>query len=553
MKIRYQLGFVAGGLSLLIVLMFAVTMYTTNKQKSDGLVINLAGRQRMLSQKITKEIYKHHTEMQYEKSGVSKTRVSIRKTVKIFDQTLTALANSGRAPLGLDPDNTKYQQCPKVTEPAYSQLKKVKMLWDDFSAHVDDYLKKPVDGKEALAFIETHNMNLLKEMNTAVGMMQKQSEARVRQLIVFQAVGIGVGFFLMVFSIIVIRRLVRRLDESSEIAQALRYGDLTKRFARWEKRGAAPDEIGALAKSLNGFVKFFHVAVKEINKGAGELDSASTDMNRVAELLSGKSNDSAEMIEGAKGASDEMSSDMNVVAAAMEELTTNTQQIAASTSQINSTIMGISKNTGKAQKISEQAVKRVETASKKVGELGEAANTIEKVSESIGEISEQTNLLALNATIEAARAGEAGKGFAVVATEIKALAQQTTDATQKIKESIVWIQDSTSSAVDEIKNITDVINQVNDIVSTIAMAVEEQTGTIAEIDENVSQGAYALQEVNANVAKTSSAASDINRDMGELNQSIQEVSDTTRQISTSAGTLSGLAAKLKEMVNNFTV
>lgn len=553
MKIRYQLGFVAGGLSLLIVLMFAVTMYTTNKQKSDGLVINLAGRQRMLSQKVTKEIYKYQADIQYERPGISKTLVSIQKTVKIFDQTLTALTDSGRAPLGLDPDNTEYQQCPKATEPAYSRLKKVKTIWDDFSVHVNDYLKDPVNGKENLAFIETHNMILLKEMNTAVGMMQKQSEARVRQLIIFQAVGIGLGFFLMLLSIIIIRRIVSRLDRSSEIAQALRYGDLTKRFARWEKQGAEPDEIGALAKSLNGFVKFFHLAVKDINEGAGELDSASTDMNRVAELLSEKADDSAERIEGTKGVTDEMSSDMNAVAAAMEELTTNTQQIATSTSQIKTTIMGISENTGAARKISEQAVERVETASKKVGELGKAANTIEKVSEAIGEISEQTNLLALNATIEAARAGEAGKGFTVVATEIKALAQQTTDATQKIKESIVWIQDSTSSAVGEIQDITDVINQVNDIVSTIAMAVEEQTGTIAEIDENVSQGAYALQEVNANVAKTSSAATNINQDMGELHKSIQDVSDTTNQINTSAGTLSGLAAKLKEMVDHFTI
>ncbi|MCG8550307.1 MAG: methyl-accepting chemotaxis protein, partial [Desulfobacterales bacterium] len=466
MKIRYQLNFMVGGLSLLIVLMFIVTMYTTNKQKSEGLVINLAGRQRMLSQKITKEIYKYHMETLSEKSGSSKALISIRKTGKIFDQTLTALADSGAAPLGLDPDNTAYQQCPKATEPAYSQLKKVKKLWNDFHGHVDHYLENPGNHAEDLAFIKTHNLSLLKEMNTAVGMMQKQSEARVRQLIIFQAVSIGVGFVLMTFSIIVIRKLIIRLDKSSEIARDLRSGDLTKRFLKWEKQGTKPDEIGRLSKSLNGFVKFFHLAIKDINKGAGDLNSASADMNRVAELLSEKSEDSSRRIERSKDLSDEMSSDMNRVLAAMEELTTNTQQIAASTSQISSSIMGISTNTGEARKISKQAVEKVETASKKVAELGEAADTIQRVSESIGEISEQTNLLALNATIEAARAGEAGKGFAVVATEIKALAQQTTDATQKIEESIVWIQNSTSSAVGEIQNITDVINQVNDVVST---------------------------------------------------------------------------------------
>ena len=50
----------------------------------------------------------------------------------------------------------------------------------------------------------------------------------------------------------------------------------------------------------------------------------------------------------------------------------------------------------------------------------------------IGDITGQINLLALNATIESARAGEAGRGFAVVAAEVKNLANQAKQATDKI-------------------------------------------------------------------------------------------------------------------------
>lgn len=56
------------------------------------------------------------------------------------------------------------------------------------------------------------------------------------------------------------------------------------------------------------------------------------------------------------------------------------------------------------------------------------------VAQQINAIARQTNLLALNATIESARAGEAGRGFAVVAGEVKALALQTSTATDEIAE-----------------------------------------------------------------------------------------------------------------------
>lgn len=67
----------------------------------------------------------------------------------------------------------------------------------------------------------------------------------------------------------------------------------------------------------------------------------------------------------------------------------------------------------------------------KTTELQETMAQLAVIVAAIKDIAAQTDMLALNAAIEAARAGEAGRGFAVVATEVKKLAGDTRQATDR--------------------------------------------------------------------------------------------------------------------------
>ncbi|MCA0406769.1 MAG: methyl-accepting chemotaxis protein [Proteobacteria bacterium] len=116
--------------------------------------------------------------------------------------------------------------------------------------------------------------------------------------------------------------------------------------------------------------------------------------------------------------------------------------------------------------------------------LRQSLGEISSVAQAIAAIAQQTNLLALNATIEAARAGEAGKGFAVVASEVKALSQQTQQATERISQTIERVRASALSSIEGISTFSGAITGLREAFDTVAVAIERQSDRTHEIDES---------------------------------------------------------------------
>jgi transcriptional regulator with GAF, ATPase, and Fis domain len=127
-----------------------------------------------------------------------------------------------------------------------------------------------------------------------------------------------------------------------------------------------------------------------------------------------------------------------------------------------------------ATRVAQDAVNRASDMTNEVEALGKASTAIGDVIKIISSIADQTNLLALNATIEAARAGEVGRGFAVVAGEVKDLARETAEATQRVAEQITGIQSSARTVSAGILTTSDTIGQMDAVQARMNEVLEEQ-------------------------------------------------------------------------------
>lgn len=207
MKLRSKLLMPLGLMLVYILAAFAYLYFSTQEQKYDGLSINLAGRQRMLSQKMSKELLLFLRDS--DKEGSSNKLSDLKNTIAVFDVTLKALRNSGNAPTTLNLNGNK-AFLPSASGEAKLKLDKVSTIWQAFKMNmVQAYENKD---EAAIAYVSANNTTLLAEMNAAVGLLQKQSENKVAGLLQNQAFGIILGIFFLFGGLLYIRRVISLLD-----------------------------------------------------------------------------------------------------------------------------------------------------------------------------------------------------------------------------------------------------------------------------------------------------------------------------------------------------
>jgi methyl-accepting chemotaxis protein len=283
--------------------------------------------------------------------------------------------------------------------------------------------------------------------------------------------------------------VAKALDDLARMLSALAEGDLTQRITA-EYEGAfsqLKNDANTMAERIGKTIAEIKLSAREVTNASAEISTSTTDLSQRTE---------------------EQAASLEETSASMEEISATVKKNAENAQQAN-------QFSAETREVAERGGAVVGDA---VGAMARIEESSRKISDIIGvidEIARQTNLLALNAAVEAARAGEAGRGFAVVATEVRSLAQRSSQAAKDIKELITNSSGQVKDGVDLVNragtSLTEIvasIKKVAGIVSDIAAASAEQaTGleqinkALAQMDE-VTQQNSALVEENAATAKT---------------------------------------------------
>jgi methyl-accepting chemotaxis protein len=354
-----------------------------------------------------------------------------------------------------------------------------------------------------------------------------RSKATLASITFVSGIGLALSLWLLALAL---GRLVRPVRELSEITRRIvEEGDLTQQV-----RIASDDEVGVLARQFSQLVE----RLREIPLALGQ---------------------SAQLLDGAVAALDRASTDQNAVvtrqATALQETQVTAEEIRQTSRVAARSAEGVLADIAKAEQAGQLGTAALEQSlqsmasilegakatARSISGLGERAQQIGGITGTVKDLADQSNMLALNAAIEAVRSGEHGKGFALVAREIRRLADQSIQSTERVREILEGVRGAVGDAVKGSEsgarqaeaNLEQLRNSAEHL-RALARVVQESSAAVRQI-------ATAVNQQDSGVAQVFAAVVDQNKMMEE---SIKQLEGTLKAVATLKEVSGGLAALL---------
>jgi len=178
------------------------------------------------------------------------------------------------------------------------------------------------------------------------------------------------------------------------------------------------------------------------------------------------------------------------------------------------------------------AVNKMNNSIEIINEISSSSKDMFKMINVINEIADQTNLLALNAAIEAARAGEAGVGFGVVASEIRKLAEETTNNAKLIEDALTTEITNIQKANQFNKDSGEFFNSLVKSIENFVNAMQDIFNNITEVSNNSSSLFVSIESIKDKSDKIKPDATKLKNIINTIENKFKQQQDINKEIET---------------------
>lgn len=269
------------------------------------------------------------------------------------------------------------------------------------------------------------------------------------------------------------------------------------------------DDIGLMMRSVHDSISSFATVISGIKTATEELKSVSDDFNNIF-------HDMEDSLKITQDSTHTIADNTVTQAAQTADMKEKIDAIGDLIAMISENVDALNASADKMQECNESAeniMGELIDISKKNGEAienvrgqskltNDSAQQIQTVTDIIADISNQTNLLALNASIEAARAGEHGRGFAVVAEQIRTLADQSRESTERINQLVADLMDKANVSVEITEKVSEAVSLQNekiDQTKEIFTILNGEIGQVGSAIEGISSEVEELKNHSDNI------------------------------------------------------
>lgn len=313
-RISTKIRILGAGLIITILSLIVLTIYLNQKNIKDSLLINISGKERMLTQQISKNIFYlyHQRKLDFNE---------LDNAVEEFKYILNTL-EKGNELRGIEA---------APTDAIAQQISKIIILWNSFNINVQTFKElivvKNDENEKKLEVhvnsIHTSNNKLLKEVDLLVSMYTQYSEKKTHTIKNFQYGGAFILFLLIIYSILQLRKIESHANDFLQYSKDIINMQVENKPIKYIEIDAEK-EIVEVSDTLNCFINKINSAMEYSEEAVTKSQLASEKLEEISDEFDQLLGD----IEDSQLISSQLSKSEDIAIQSSEDLLQTTQKLA---------------------------------------------------------------------------------------------------------------------------------------------------------------------------------------------------------------------------------